>query len=120
MLGTGAVMAFPDPWADRWRTGATFVHDWLLLAIAVVTAGHLWQAFQDRGALQGMLTGRVDLEWAQRHHAGWAGSRTQSRDYTRKSAGGSENAQVSAGERDPGSPPGADGPDFAHRRPGMP
>ncbi|MFS2292086.1 MAG: cytochrome b/b6 domain-containing protein [Actinomadura sp.] len=119
MLGTGAIMTFPDPWEDRWRTGATFVHDWLFLVIAVVTAGHLWQAFRDRGALQGMLTGRVDLEWAQRHHAGWAGSGAQSRDHPRKSAGESENTQVSAGDGDSGGPSGADGSDFAQRRPGM-
>lgn len=72
MLGTGEIMTFPDPWGDRWRTGATFVHDWLFLVVVVVTAGHLWEALRDRGALTGMLTGRVDAGWAARHHADWA------------------------------------------------
>ena len=79
MLGTGAIMTFPDPWGDRWRTGATFVHDWLFLLIVVVTAGHLWEAFRDRGALQGLLTGHVELDWALRHHAGWADAWQRSR-----------------------------------------
>jgi formate dehydrogenase subunit gamma len=71
MLGTGTVMTFPDPWPDRWRTGATFVHDWLFLIVVVVTLGHLWYALRDRGALGAMMTGRVDRAWAARHHAGW-------------------------------------------------
>ncbi|MFC7729377.1 cytochrome b/b6 domain-containing protein [Actinomadura keratinilytica] len=49
MLGTGAMLAFPGPWPVHWRTGATFVHDWLFLVVAVVTAGHLWYALRDRG-----------------------------------------------------------------------
>ncbi|WP_051712331.1 cytochrome b/b6 domain-containing protein [Spirillospora albida] len=72
MLATGEILTFPGPWPDRWRTGATFVHDWLFLLVLVVTMGHLWEAFRDRGALTGMLTGEVDPDWAARHHAGWA------------------------------------------------
>ncbi|MFA1545814.1 cytochrome b/b6 domain-containing protein [Actinomadura chokoriensis] len=97
MLGTGEIMTFPGPWGDRWRTGATFVHDWLFLAVLVVTAGHLWEALRDRGALTGMLTGRVDRDWAARHHAAWADT-----------------------ARAPGRRPEEAGPEFAKRRPGMP
>ncbi|MEW2359948.1 cytochrome b/b6 domain-containing protein [Spirillospora sp. NPDC029432] len=71
LLGTGTIMTFPDPWPDRWRTGATFVHDWLFLLVLIVTIGHLWYALRDRGALGAMATGRVDRAWAARHHAGW-------------------------------------------------
>ncbi|MFI0355603.1 cytochrome b/b6 domain-containing protein [Actinomadura sp. 9N407] len=71
MLGTGTMLTFPDPWPDRWRTGATFVHDWLFLIVVVVTLGHLWYALRDRGALGAMVTGRVDRAWAARHHASW-------------------------------------------------
>ncbi|GAA2584046.1 cytochrome b/b6 domain-containing protein [Actinomadura fulvescens] len=71
MLGTGTMLTFPDPWPDSWRGGATFVHDWLTLAIAVMTFGHLWYALGDREALTGMLTGRVGRAWAARHHVGW-------------------------------------------------
>jgi formate dehydrogenase gamma subunit len=71
MLGTGLMLTFPNPFPVRLRTGATFVHDWLTLAIFVVTLGHLWYAFRDRGALSAMLSGQVTPEWAARHHAGW-------------------------------------------------
>ncbi|XVQ09071.1 cytochrome b/b6 domain-containing protein [Spirillospora sp. CA-255316] len=71
LLGTGTILTFPDPWPDRWRTGATFVHDWLFLIVVVVTLGHLWYALRDRGALGAMITGRVDRAWAARHHPGW-------------------------------------------------
>ncbi|MBX6765868.1 MAG: cytochrome b/b6 domain-containing protein, partial [Actinomadura rubrobrunea] len=71
MLGTGAMLTFPDPWPVHWRTGATFVHDWLFLIVVVVTAGHLWYPLRDRGALLGMATGRVDRAWAARHHPAW-------------------------------------------------
>jgi formate dehydrogenase subunit gamma len=71
MLGTGLMLTFPDPWPVRLRTGATFVHDWLTLAIIVMTFGHLWYALRDGGALSGMLTGQVTPEWAARHHAAW-------------------------------------------------
>jgi formate dehydrogenase subunit gamma len=71
MLGTGAVMRWPKSFPLAWRTGATFVHDWLTLAIFVVFLGHLWFALQDRGAMTGMLTGRVPRDWAARHHPAW-------------------------------------------------
>ncbi|WP_207946927.1 cytochrome b/b6 domain-containing protein [Actinomadura sp. 7K507] len=119
MLGTGEIMTFPGPWPDRWRTGATFVHDWLFLVVVVVTAGHLWQAFQDRGALQGMLTGRVGLDWAARHHAGWADARNRPRPASRRSSGETHNAQVRAVDGDPDGASGEDGSEFAKRRPGM-
>lgn len=71
MLATGAMLVFPDPWPDDWRTGATFVHDWLTVAIFVATMGHLSFALRDRGALEGMWHGRVDASWAARHHPAW-------------------------------------------------
>ena len=71
MLGTGTILTFPDPWPDSLRAGATFVHDWLFLAIFVVVAGHLWYALRDRASLSGMFLGRVPEEWAARHHPAW-------------------------------------------------
>lgn len=71
MLGTGYILVFPRPFSDSWRTGATFVHDWLFLAIFAVVIGHLWYALRDGGALSGMFLGRVPRDWAARNHAGW-------------------------------------------------
>lgn len=71
MLGTGAMLTYPGPFPDEWRTGATFVHDWLTIAIFAMTLGHLWYALRDPGAMAGMLTGRVGRDWAATHHAGW-------------------------------------------------
>jgi formate dehydrogenase gamma subunit len=71
MLGTGTMLAFPDPWPDDWRTGATFVHDWLTLAVFLMVVGHLWMALRDPGALRGIWTGAVRREWAARDHPAW-------------------------------------------------
>ncbi|HEY0537475.1 MAG TPA: cytochrome b/b6 domain-containing protein [Actinoallomurus sp.] len=71
MLGTGTMLAFPGPWPDTMRAGATFVHDWLTFAIFAVVLGHFWYALRDRGALSGMFLGHVPEGWAARHHAAW-------------------------------------------------
>ncbi|WP_431949123.1 cytochrome b/b6 domain-containing protein [Actinacidiphila sp. bgisy167] len=71
MLGTGLLMMFPHLSGDVWRTGATFVHDWLALAVAAVVAGHLWMAAKDPEARLGMRTGFVTPQWARRHHPRW-------------------------------------------------
>lgn len=71
MLGTGIMLTFPHPWPDSLRAGATFVHDWLFLAILVVVIGHLWYALRDRGSLSGMFLGHVPEDWAARHHPAW-------------------------------------------------
>ncbi|WP_281173495.1 cytochrome b/b6 domain-containing protein [Actinomadura rifamycini] len=105
MLATGEILTFPGPWPDAWRTGATFVHDWLFLIVLVVTAGHLWMAFGDREALTGMRTGRVDAGWARRHHAGWADA-AGARAGRAGDAHGAEHEEA--------------GPEFAERPPGMP
>ncbi|MDX3093246.1 cytochrome b/b6 domain-containing protein [Streptomyces sp. ME19-03-3] len=71
MLGTGLLMMFPHLSGVAWRTGATFVHDWLALAVAAVVAGHLWLAAGDPEARLGMRTGFVTPQWARRHHPRW-------------------------------------------------
>lgn len=71
MLGTGLLMWFPGIAPLVWRTGATFVHDWLAFATAVAVAGHTFMAVRDREALRGMLTGRVSPDWARREHPLW-------------------------------------------------
>lgn len=71
MLGTGTVMTFAASFPDDVRTGATFTHDWLALAVAVVLAGHVYMAYGDPGAREGMRTGVVTAGWAAVHHPGW-------------------------------------------------
>jgi formate dehydrogenase subunit gamma len=71
MLGTGLLMWFPDLVDVTWRTGATFVHDWLALTVAVVVAGHVGMAAADHEARRGMRTGEVRADWARRHHPHW-------------------------------------------------
>jgi formate dehydrogenase subunit gamma len=71
MLGTGAMLFWPNLWALSLRVGATFVHDWLALAIFVVVVGHIWYAVREPEALQGMRSGLVPRSWARRSHPGW-------------------------------------------------
>lgn len=72
MLGTGLVMRWFAPFPLRWRTGATFVHDWLALALFATIAVHVGKALADREALGGMWGGTVTARWARRHHPRWA------------------------------------------------
>ncbi|WP_078490976.1 cytochrome b/b6 domain-containing protein [Streptomyces scopuliridis] len=71
MLGTGLLMWFTGLAPVLWRTSATFVHDWLALAIGVVLLGHLGMAYGDPQARRGMRTGTVDRAWAEREHPRW-------------------------------------------------
>jgi formate dehydrogenase gamma subunit len=71
LLGTGSIMKWYHPWPLAWRTGATFVHDWLALAVFVMVAGHVLFALRDPDALRSMFTGRISRDWAQRHAPGW-------------------------------------------------
>ncbi|MGH9121583.1 MAG: cytochrome b/b6 domain-containing protein [Acidimicrobiales bacterium] len=71
MLGTGAIMRWFHPFPLSWRTGATFVHNWLFVAIVVVIVGHVAFALSDRDALGSMFTGRISDDWARRRAPGW-------------------------------------------------
>lgn len=71
MLGTGAIMRWYHPWPLSWRTGATFVHDWIALSIGVVIIGHILMAVRDPAALRSMFHGRIQRSWAERHASAW-------------------------------------------------
>jgi formate dehydrogenase gamma subunit len=71
MLGTGSIMRWYYPWPLAWRTGATFVHDWLALGLGVVIIGHVMFALADRDALRSMFRGTISRAWARRHAPGW-------------------------------------------------
>ncbi|HEX2043857.1 MAG TPA: cytochrome b/b6 domain-containing protein [Acidimicrobiales bacterium] len=71
MLGTGSIMNWFSPFPLSWRTGATFVHDWLALALGLVVLGHVWMALSDFDALRSMFTGRVPASWARVRRPRW-------------------------------------------------
>ena len=73
-LVTGALMHWNQPFADDWRTGATFVHDWVYLALVVLTIGHVHRAVREPALLQAMTTGTVTRSWAERERPGWSSS----------------------------------------------
>ena len=72
LLGTGVLMYWPSLVGLSYRTGATFVHDLVGSAFALLVLGHVYKALQDREAMRGAWTGRVSLTWARRHHPAWA------------------------------------------------
>jgi formate dehydrogenase subunit gamma len=71
MLGTGAILKWFSPFPLAWRTGATFVHDVLALAIFLIVAGHVLMALTHRDALRSIFRGWVAESWAERHASGW-------------------------------------------------
>ncbi|MGW3042188.1 cytochrome b/b6 domain-containing protein [Kitasatospora sp. NPDC001159] len=77
IVGTGLLMWLTHLAPPSWRTGATFVHDWLAAAIAVVVAGHVRMAWRDREARLGMRTGLVERSWAAREHPQWQAGQDQ-------------------------------------------
>jgi formate dehydrogenase subunit gamma len=71
MLATGSIMHWFRLFPVEWRTGATFVHDWLAITLAVVVAGHIKMALSDDDARRGMSQGWVPTIWARRHRPKW-------------------------------------------------
>jgi formate dehydrogenase subunit gamma len=71
MLATGVVMHWFSLWPLSWRTGATFVHQWLAIAVFVVVLGHITYALRDPAALRSMLKGTISRRWARRHAPAW-------------------------------------------------
>lgn len=71
MLMTGSIMRWYKPWPLRWRTGATFVHDWIALGLVVTISGHIMMALADRDALWSMWKGTISRSWARRHAPRW-------------------------------------------------
>ncbi|MEO5898757.1 MAG: cytochrome b/b6 domain-containing protein [Ilumatobacteraceae bacterium] len=71
MFGTGILLQWNDWMSDSWRTGATFVHDWLALALVAVVVGHIGKALAEPLALRAMRTGTVPADHVRRHHPRW-------------------------------------------------
>jgi formate dehydrogenase gamma subunit len=72
MLASGSVMRWFWPFPLSWRTGATFVHDTIFLALVVTIAGHILIATRDSESLGSMTGHTVSREWAERHYPRWA------------------------------------------------
>ena len=71
MLGTGSILKWFRFFPLGWRTGATFVHDLLALAIFIVVFGHISFALTHRDALRSMFKGWIPESWARTHAPGW-------------------------------------------------
>jgi formate dehydrogenase subunit gamma len=71
MLVTGSIMKWFGPFPLSWRTGATFVHDWLALGIWVSISAHVLLAFRDPDALRSMTRGAISARWARTRRPRW-------------------------------------------------
>ncbi len=72
MLMSGSVMRWFGPFPLSWRSGATFVHDWVSFLLWFLIAGHIVMAVVTPGALRGMWTGRVPRAEAEARPRWWA------------------------------------------------
>jgi formate dehydrogenase subunit gamma len=87
LFGTGMVMFWSSLFSDSIRTGATFVHDWVALALGILVLGHIWMALNDATARAGMRTGSVPEAWAVREHPAWAEEMTEQISSSRGASG---------------------------------
>jgi formate dehydrogenase subunit gamma len=71
-LLTGSLMLWNKPFADSWRTGATYVHDWGYLALVVLVVGHVLEAIRQPELLRSMIDGTVPRWYAERERPRWA------------------------------------------------
>ncbi|MDP9332376.1 MAG: cytochrome b/b6 domain-containing protein [Actinomycetota bacterium] len=71
MLTTGSIMRWFEPFPDNIRTGATFVHDWIFIALIFVIVGHIMFALADFDSLRSMVRGWVPEQWARRERPRW-------------------------------------------------
>lgn len=72
MALSGSVMKWFGPFPLQWRTGATFVHDWVSFGLWFLILGHVAKAVSTPGALRGMITGRVPVDHARARPRWWA------------------------------------------------
>lgn len=48
LLASGSIMFWFDPFPLSWRTGATFVHDWVAVGFGLLVIGHVYKALTTR------------------------------------------------------------------------
>lgn len=71
MLMSGSIMRWFEPFPTTWRTGATFVHDWIALLLFVAIPIHVLKALGDPILLRGMVRGWVPSRWARAERPRW-------------------------------------------------
>lgn len=71
MLATGIIMKWFEPFPLSWRTGATFVHDWVALGVWIAVIGHIFFAVRDPEALASMSRGKISARWARTKRPRW-------------------------------------------------
>jgi formate dehydrogenase subunit gamma len=71
MFATGIVLKWFQPFPLSIRTGATFVHDWLALAIWISILAHVVFALRDPDALRAMVRGTISARWARTKRPRW-------------------------------------------------
>ena len=86
MLATGSIMHWFKPFSVDYRTGATFVHDWVAIGLFIAVPVHIFKALSEPVLLRSMVRGWVPKRWAEVHRPAWS----------------EELAQASEVEPDPG------------------
>jgi formate dehydrogenase subunit gamma len=71
MVATGTIMKWFGAFPLSWRTGATFVHDWVALGVWLAIGGHVLFAVRDPDALGSMLRGAISARWARTRRPRW-------------------------------------------------
>ena len=72
MLMSGSVMKWFGPFPLEWRSGATFVHDYVSFGLWFLIPAHILKAIVTPGAITGMWTGWVGRDEAVARPRWWA------------------------------------------------
>ena len=69
---SGLMMNFPNlEWTREQMQIANLVHVGSGFVLMCFALGHIYAGIATPGAIEGMTTGRVDVEWARQHHNLW-------------------------------------------------
>lgn len=71
LLATGSVMKWFGPFPLEWRTGATFVHDYVSFGLWILIPAHVLKAVVTRGAVASMWSGEVPRADAEARPRWW-------------------------------------------------
>lgn len=72
LLATGSIMRWFGPFPLEWRTGATFVHDWVSFGLWLLIPVHIGKALLTRGAVRAMWTGWTTRDEAEARPRWWS------------------------------------------------